>query len=177
VPEMKQKRRKCFLSRRLWACSTLAVVLCGLLAAGCDRGGHPGGIGLRAPEFTVSDGVQTVNLDKLRGRVVVLNFWATSCIPCIEEVPSLVELQRRMPQVAVVAISNDEDNGVYRQFLTDNHVNFATVRDASFRIPTLYGTIKIPETYVIDRKGVLRRKFVSAQNWTTPEIMDYLGKL
>ena len=137
----------------------------------------PGQIGSRAPQFTVSDGAQTVNLSNLRGHVVVLNFWATSCIPCVEEVPSLVEMQHRMPQVTVVAISNDEDDAVYRQFLTDNRVNFATVRDTSFRIPTLYGTIKIPETYVIDRKGVLRRKFVSAQNWTTPEIMDYLGKL
>lgn len=118
-----------------------------------------------------------VSLDKLRGRVVILNFWATWCIPCIEEVPSLVELHHRMPQLAVVAISQDEDAGLYSKFLTDNHVDFQTVRDPSARIPKMYGTIKIPETYVIDRKGVLRRKFVSAQNWTTPEIMDYLGKL
>ena len=88
-----------------------------------------------------------------------------------------MELQRRMPQVTVVAISSDEDAAAYRKFLTDNNVNFVTVRDPSFRIPKLYGTIKIPETYVIDRQGVLQRKFVSAQNWTTPEIMDYLGKL
>jgi peroxiredoxin len=162
---------------RLRVCAMLAVGLCGLLATACDRGDHPGRIGSRAPQFTVSDGTQTVDLAKLRGHVVVLNFWATSCIPCVEEVPSLVELQRRMPQLTVVAISNDEDDAVYRQFLADNHVNFATVRDPSFRIPTLYGTIKIPETYVIDRKGVLRRKFVSAQNWTSPEITDYLGKL
>jgi cytochrome c biogenesis protein CcmG/thiol:disulfide interchange protein DsbE len=176
VPEKKQQRVFSW-ERRLRTGAILAVGVCGLLAGGCDRGDHPGQIGSRAPQFTVSDGAQTVNLANLRGHVVVLNFWATSCIPCVEEVPSLVEMQRRMPQVTVVAISNDEDDAVYRQFLTDNRVNFATVRDTSFRIPTLYGTIKIPETYVIDRKGVLRRKFVSAQNWTTPEIMDYLGKL
>jgi cytochrome c biogenesis protein CcmG/thiol:disulfide interchange protein DsbE len=177
VPEKKQKCRVFSWSGRLRARAILALGLCGLLATACDRGDHPGQIGSRAQQFTVSDGTQTVTLANLRGHVVVLNFWATSCIPCVEEVPSLVELQRRMPQLTVVAISNDEDDAVYRQFLTDNHVNFATVRDPSFRIPTLYGTIKIPETYVIDRKGVLRRKFVSAQNWTTPEIMDYLGKL
>jgi peroxiredoxin len=153
------------------------VALCSLLTTGCDRGSHPGRIGSSAPEFTVADDAQTVSLTNLRGHVVVLNFWATWCIPCIEEVPSLVELQRRMPQVTVIAISADEDAAAYRQFLTDNHVNFVTVRDPSSRIPKLYGTIKIPETYVIDRQGVLRRKFVSAQNWTTPEIMDYLGKL
>lgn len=157
--------------------SVLALALCGLLATACDRGDHPARIGRLAPQFTVSDDTQSVNLAKLRGHVVVLNFWATWCVPCIEEVPSLVELQRRMPRVTVVAISDDEDAGVYRQFLTANHVDFVTVRDASSRVQKLYGTIKIPETYVIDSRGVLRRKFVSAQDWTSPEILDYLSKL
>ncbi len=161
---------------RARALCALAVGLC-WLATACDRGDHPASIGARAPEFAVSDGTQSVDLAKLRGHTVVLNFWATWCIPCIEEVPSLVELQRRMPQVTVIAISEDEDAGTYRQFLTDNHVNFVTVRDPSARVRKMYGTVKIPETYVIDSGGVLRRKFVSAQNWTSPEIMDYLGKL
>jgi peroxiredoxin len=153
------------------------LTLCGWMMTSCDRGDHPARIGSPAPGFTVSDGTQSVELNKLRGHIVVLNFWATWCVPCIEEVPSLEALQRRMPQVSVVAISNDEDASVYRQFLVDNHVDFQTVRDPSFRIPKLYGTVKIPETYVIDEHGILRRKFVSAQNWTSPEILDYLSKL
>ena len=56
-------------------------------------------------------------------------------------------------------------------------MDFLSVRDPSDRIPHMYGTVKIPETYVIDRKGVLRRKFVSAQNWTSPEILEYLNRL
>jgi cytochrome c biogenesis protein CcmG/thiol:disulfide interchange protein DsbE len=155
----------------------LALALCGLLATACDRGDHPASIGARAPQFTVSDGTRSVDLATLRGRTVVLNFWATWCVPCIEEVPSLVAFQHRMPQSTVIAISEDEDAGVYRQFLTDNSVDFVTVRDPSARVRKMYGTIKIPETYVIDGGGVLRRKFVSAQNWTSPEILDYLGKL
>lgn len=160
-----------------WLRSILALALCGLLATACDRGDHPASIGARAPQFTVSDGARTVDLSSLRGRTVVLNFWATWCIPCIEEVPSLVDLQRRMPQLTVIAISEDEDAGAYGQFLAANHVDFVTVRDPSARVRKMYGTIKIPETYVVDRQGVLRRKFVSAQNWTSPEILDYLGKL
>ena len=155
----------------------LALAICGLLPTACDRGDHPGKIGSAAPEFTVADGAQTVSLASLRGHVVVLNFWATYCVPCIEEVPSLVRLQRRLPQVTVVAISSDEDDAAYRQFLAANGVNFLTVRDPSSRVSHLYGTIKIPETYVIDRQGILRRKFVSAQDWTDPEIVDYLSKL
>jgi cytochrome c biogenesis protein CcmG, thiol:disulfide interchange protein DsbE len=155
----------------------LAILMCGLLATACDRGDHPARIGSRAPQFMVADDVQTANLSQLRGHVVILNFWATWCVPCIEELPSLVELQHRIPQVTVVAISSDEDAAVYRQFLVDNRVDFLTVRDSSDRVPKLYGTIKIPETYVIDREGILRRKFVSAQDWTSPEILDYLAKL
>jgi cytochrome c biogenesis protein CcmG/thiol:disulfide interchange protein DsbE len=157
--------------------SLLALAVCGLLATACDRGDHPARIGAAAPQFSVADDEKAVDLAKLRGQVVVLNFWATSCFPCVEEVPSLRDLQRRMPQIKVVAISNDDDASVYRKFLVDDHVDFLTVRDASSRIPQLYGTIKIPETYVIDRNGVLRRKFVSAQDWTSPEILDYLSKL
>lgn len=164
-------------AKRLRKASVLALALCGLLATACDRGYKPAHIGSRAPQFTVSDGTQTVSLANLRGHVVVLNFWATWCVPCIEELPSLEAMQRDLPQVTVVAISSDEDAGAYHQFLRDNHVNFLTVRDPSGRVPRLYGTIKIPETYVIDRRGILRRKFVSAQDWTSPEILDYLGKL
>ena len=86
-------------------------------------------------------------------------------------------MEHRLPQVTVIAISQDEDPALYRQFLIDNHVDLLTLRDPSLRIPRLYGTLKIPESYVIDRNGILRRKFVSAQNWTSPEILDYLGKL
>jgi cytochrome c biogenesis protein CcmG, thiol:disulfide interchange protein DsbE len=157
--------------------SMLALALCGLLATACDRGDHPASIGARASQFSVSDGAQAVDLASLRGRTVVLNFWASWCIPCVDEVPSLVELHHRLPQIIVIAISDDEDASQYNKFLTNYHVDFLTVRDPSGRVRKMYGTIKIPETYVIDSRGVLRRKFVSAQNWTSPEILDYLGKL
>lgn len=195
MPERKPKRNRFFggkashgltasaqgrpskATRRRRSIAMLALALCGLLTTACDRGYHPARIGSRAPQFTVNDGTRTVTLANLRGHVVLLNFWATWCVPCIDELPSLMELQRRMPQITVVGISIDEDAAAYRQFLLDNHVNFITVRDPSGKVPNLYGTIKMPETYVIDRRGVLRRKFVSVQGWTSPEIVDYLGKL
>ena len=170
------KTRKCFPASR-GLISGFALMLVALLATSCDRGDHPARIGSGAPKFNVSDGSQTVKLEQLRGRVVILNFWATWCVPCIEEVPSLVALQQRMPKIAVVAISSDQDDAAYRQFLALYHVNFLTVRDPSERVPHMYGTVKIPESYVIDQDGVLRRKFVSAQDWTSPEILDYLGRL
>ena len=155
----------------------LASLVLLLVVAGCDRGQHPEQVNKVAPQFSISDGSQSADLSKLKGNVVLLNFWGSRCAPCIEELPSLMELHRRMPQVAIVAISMDEDPEVYQRFITKNHIDLLTIRDPSQKIQTMYGTVQIPETYVIDRRGMLRRKFVSAQNWTSPEIMDYLAKL
>jgi cytochrome c biogenesis protein CcmG, thiol:disulfide interchange protein DsbE len=159
--------------RRIW----VGLVLGTILVAGCDRGNHPNNIDKPAPQFILSDGTRTADLSKLRGRVVVLNLWASWCAPCIEELPSLLALQKQMPELAVVAVSMDQDPDVYRRFLAEHHVDVLTVRDEEQRVNALYGTVQIPETYIIDRQGVLRRKFIGAQNWTSPEITGYLSRL
>ncbi len=125
------------------------------------------------------DSDRTVTLSQFKGQVVVLNFWATWCPPCIEEMPSLVQMQERMKSkgVTVLAVSVDVDESNYRRFLRDHNVNLLSVRDADQKSNELYGTFKFPETYVIDRQGVVRRKFIGAVDWTNPEVMDFLGKL
>lgn len=148
-----------------------------LFATGCDRGSHPENIDKPAPQFALSDGTRSADLSKLRGRVVLLNFWASYCVPCIEELPSLLALQKQMPGIEVVAVSIDQDADVYQHFLVKHHVDVLTVRDEEQRVNLMYGTVQIPETYIIDRQGVMRRKFIGAQNWTSPEIVSYLSKL
>ena len=159
--------------RRVWVSLVLGI----LVVTGCDRGSHPGNIDKPAPQFVLGDGSRTVDLSKFRGRVVVLNLWATFCAPCIEELPSLLALQKQMPELAVVAVSMDQDPDIYRRFLVEHHVDVLTVRDADQQVNALYGTVQIPETYIIDKRGVLRRKFIGAQDWTSPEITGYLAKL
>ena len=157
----------------------IVVSLLLLALSGCYSGSRPPRIGSTAPDFTVQDSQAKVTLSQLRGQVVVLNFWATWCAPCVEEVPSLVEMQRRMKAkgVTVIAVSVDVDDGAYRQFLKAHNVNLLTVRDPDQKSNALYGTSKFPETYVIDRSGIMRRKFIGAVDWTEPEISDFLGKL
>ncbi len=149
------------------------------LMAGCSRGPKPPLVGSPAPEFTVADADRTVELKTLRGQVVVLNFWATWCAPCVEEMPSLVRMQHAMKDkgVTVLAVSVDDDARQYRQFLEKNKVDLLTVRDPQQKSNELYGTFKFPETYIIDRQGVLRRKFIGAVDWTKADIVDYLAKL
>ena len=132
-----------------------------------------------APDFTVQDVDRKVTLSQLRGKVVVLKFWASWCPPCVEEMPSLVQMQQRMKDkgVEVLAISVDADGNAYHKFLKDHGVDLLTVRDADQKSNDLYGTFKFPETYIIDRQGVLRRKFIGAVDWNTPEVVDFLSKL
>jgi cytochrome c biogenesis protein CcmG/thiol:disulfide interchange protein DsbE len=166
------------LSSKTAALRLIALVLV-LLMSGCYSGSRPPRIGTAAPDFTVRDSAGSVTLSQLKGQVVVLNFWATWCAPCIEEMPSLVQMQQRMKQkgVTVLAVSVDVDQSSYQRFLRDHNVNLLSVRDADQKSNALYGTFKFPETYVIDRGGVVRRKFIGAVDWTEPDVIEYLGKL
>jgi peroxiredoxin len=160
---------------------TTVLIACAFLLAlsACYSGTRPPRIGSNAPDFTVQDSDRTVTLSQFRGQIVVLNFWATWCPPCVEEMPSLVEMQRRMKTkgVTVLAVSIDVDENAYRQFLKEHGVNLLTVRDPQQKTPALYGTRGWPETFIIDRNGVMRRKFIGPVDWTEPDITDFLGKL
>jgi cytochrome c biogenesis protein CcmG/thiol:disulfide interchange protein DsbE len=154
----------------------LAVLLTALSA--CYRGSRPPQVGNPAPDFTVQNPDRTVALHDYRGKIVVLNFWATWCPPCVEEMPSLVQLQGRMKdRITVLAVSVDVDDAAYRKFVKDHNVDLLTVRDGDSRSNALYGTFKFPETYIIDRQGVIRRKLIGAIDWNSPEIAQYLSNL
>ena len=156
----------------------LPIVLLLTLLAGCNRGSHPGLVGNPAPDFTVQDADRKVSLHDLRGKVVVLNFWATWCPPCVEEMPSLVKMQSDLKdRVVVLAVSVDEDERTYHSFLKKYNVDLLTVRDPQQKSNELYGTIKFPETYIIDRNGVVQRKFIGPVDWTRPDVVEYLNKL
>jgi cytochrome c biogenesis protein CcmG/thiol:disulfide interchange protein DsbE len=159
--------------------ASLIIGLLTLLIAGCYSGSRPPRIGTPAPDFSVQDSDRQVALSQLRGQIVVLNFWATWCPPCVEEMPSLVELQHKMKDrgVTVLAVSVDEDDSAYHQFLKEHAVDLLTVRDAAQKSNNLYGTFKFPETYIIDRNGIMRRKFIGPVDWSEPEIVDFLRKL
>ena len=158
-----------------------------LAFSGCYHGSKPSDIGRRAPDFTIKDSDRTVSLDEFRGKIVVLNFWASWCPPCVEEVSSLEQMQSslRDKDVVVLGVSVDSDASDYQKFLKDHSVNFLTVRDPGQQskrgveaaTSAMYGTYKFPETYIIDRSGVVRRKLIGAVNFTQPEIMEYLTKL
>jgi len=162
--------------RRLFRVAALSAIL---FAAGCNRGSRPPRIGVAAQDFTVRDSDRSVSLNQFRGQVVVLNFWATWCTPCEQELPSLMDMQDRLRGrgVSVLGVSIDVDADAYHRFLKLRNVNFLTVRDPEQKVAALYGTAGWPETYIIDRQGIMRRKIVGPINWDSPEIMQFLTKL
>ena len=157
----------------------LSLILLLPLAAlpACNRGARPQQPGEVAPGFAISDGTTTVNLASYRGHVVLLNFWFSTCPPCLEELPSLIQLQRDLPKLDIIAVSVDQDAGSYQRFIIQHHVDLITVRDPSASVPALFHTTQFPETYLIDRNGIIRNKFVSNQDWTEPEIRAMIKSL
>jgi peroxiredoxin len=153
-----------------------AFILAGCL--GCNDQPKLHLIGATAPDFTVKDSDRKVSLHDYRGKIVVLNFWSAHCAPCIAEMPSLVQLQKRMgDKITVVGVAVDTTNDEYHAFLQKHGIDFLTVLDTAKDSYNLYGATGYPETTIIDRDGTVRRKFVLAVNWTSPEIVDYLEKL
>ncbi|MDE3199625.1 MAG: TlpA family protein disulfide reductase [Acidobacteriota bacterium] len=134
-------------------------------------------MGKVAPTFNISDGSTSINLANYRGKVVLLNFWASWCGPCVAELPSLLQLHRADPKLVILAISIDEDPNAYSNFIKQRHVDLITVRDPNQTVPSMYHTDMWPETYLIDRKGIIRRKFIGAQDWSDPEIRQYINSL
>src|SRR5436190_632961 len=103
-----------------------------------------------APEFSLTaDNGRRVSLPNFGGKVLVLNFWATWCPPCVEETPSLSRFAAQMSKsgVVVLAISVDKDEKAYRDFLARHKPAFLTARDSQAKINADYGTFKYPETY------------------------------
>lgn len=164
-------------ARTILRAAALAAALA-LAVTGCNRGGYPGQVGTRAPNFTIHDGTETVSLNQYRGKTVVLNFWASWCSYCAAEWPSMEQLQQKIPNLVVVAVAFDSPPADYSQYIVDYRLhNMTVVLDKTDKSNLAFGTTRPPETYVIDKHGIIRRKFIGPQDWNTPEIQDYLRSL
>lgn len=117
--------------------------------------------GVTAPDFTVTtlDGKQ-IRLGDLRGRRVILDFWATWCPPCVKEIPHFIQLRKELPEsdLAIVGISN-EDEPTLRDFVRRKGINYP-IATAS-ELPSPYKDVSaIPTTFIIDRRGVIQEVLV-----------------
>lgn len=171
---MKQAKK---ILRWLGLAAALAIVI--IFASPSYRQGEASLAGKAAPDFVFEQNGKQATLADLRGKVVVLNFWATWCPPCVEETPSLNRLQQRIAARGgvVLGVSVDEDQAAYEGFLRNQNIIFPSYRDVTKKIPQLYGTSFYPETYIIGRDGRIARKIIGPQNWDSPELISYLDTL
>jgi len=144
--------------------------------------GPPRGIGAgdEAPDFTLPAlGGGSLALHDFRERVVVLNFWATWCPPCVDEIPSLRKFaeQMRLAGVVVIGVSADRNRAAVEKFTADNRLSYPIAHDSSQTVAARYGTFKYPETYIIGRDGRVARKIVGAVDWQNPPLLSAVQEL
>jgi cytochrome c biogenesis protein CcmG/thiol:disulfide interchange protein DsbE len=133
-----------------------------------------------APDFSITaDNGRMITRANFGGKLLVLNFWATWCTTCIQELPSLDEFQREFADqgVVVLGVSVDKDAKAYKRFLERANVSFLTTRDPENKVNAEYGTFRFPETYIINREGKVVSKIISATNWTDDRMMSYVKSL
>jgi peroxiredoxin len=131
-----------------------------------------------APEFTIhADNGSTVTLPNFGGKLLVLNFWATWCPPCVQETPSLSAFAAAYAQkgVVVLGVSVDKDEKAYNAFLRKFRPNFLTAREQ--KLHEDYGTFMYPETYIIDSKGKVLHKLAEPADWMDPRMTQLIDGL
>jgi len=134
-------------------------------------------VGQIAPDFkVVTETGKTITAKSFGGKLLVLNFWATWCPPCIEETPSLNDMARQLAVqgVVVVGVSVDRNENSYKAFIQRMKIGFETSRDPKSMLSSSFGTYKIPETYVITPDGKVVEKFIANRDWTSAEVLASL---
>ncbi|MBU0728493.1 MAG: TlpA family protein disulfide reductase [Proteobacteria bacterium] len=160
----------------------LLIVLLLLLVSCGQNAKQPGvaEIGKPAPDFTLFDlDGKTWKLSDLKGQVVFVNFWATWCPPCREEMPSMQTLYTSMPadRFKMLAILYNDDPGLADVFTKRVGTTFPILTDPKNEAGKAYGLTGVPETFIIDKQGVLREKFIGPAQWASPQIHQMLTNL
>ena len=172
------------MKRFLVVCLMLTAFV--MLASGCSKGtsvqkkatvaeNKP------APDIAVSS-LQNVplRLSDLKGKVVLLNFWATWCPPCREEIPSMIKLNNFMAgkPFQMVAVSIDEGGqSSVELFLKESGFGLPAYIDPENKASKTYGITGVPETFIIDKNGILKKKVVGPLAWDSPEVIGFLEGL
>ncbi len=136
-------------------------------------------VGKTAPEFSLKtlDGASTVSLAQLRGKRVLINFWASWCTPCIEETPALIEAYRQIndPNVAFVGVGLQDDLANLKKFAADYGVPYLVVADADGAVGDAYAVRGLPTTILVDSSGVVQN--IVSGPVQRDKVVDLIGRL
>jgi peroxiredoxin len=161
--------------------SFLTILLCGflLLMVACGPERRVAEVYKPAPDFTLVDRQgKTWTLSELKGQVVFVNFWATWCPPCREEMPSMQKLHEMLPKdkFKMLAILNSDDPALADSFAAKNGLTMPILDDQANKVGPKYGLTGMPETFIINKQGVLMEKFIGPAQWDSPAYIQMLMK-
>lgn len=171
---------------------TKAIVLISILIAGAivliytgKRGGDlprtKAFVGLNAPELSLKDtSGNTYTLHALKGTVLFINFWASWCEPCKAEMPSIQALYERFKdnkrfQMLTVLYNDDYSKAV--NYMKENRLQFPLLTDNDGVTATAYGITGVPETYIVDKNGILKKRVLGPEDWTSPRNISLISGL
>jgi len=136
-------------------------------------------VGQQAPDFTLVDRKgKTWTLSELKGQVVFINFWASWCAPCREEMPSMQKLYTTLSKdnFKMLAIISKDNPKAADSFVSKHKLTMPVLNDESNKVSTIYGLAGLPETFIVDKQGVIREKFIGPANWSSPEYIQMMMK-
>ena len=171
------------MSRRFGtALVAMGVAVAMLFALLLDRDAPaPVGRGTPAPAFELPPvgGGPRVGLEQLNGKIVLLNFWATWCKPCEDEMPAMERLYRSLSgrDFELLAISVDEDEALVREFADRLGLSFPILMDPGKDVANAYQTFRFPESLLVGRDGVVLERYVGPKEWDADAYRDRIQRL
>ncbi|MGH9454288.1 MAG: TlpA family protein disulfide reductase, partial [Terriglobia bacterium] len=163
--------------RAIWIVSILCAAAFGAFLGLRNRPGRALKIGSQVPALAVPVlPAGTVSLRDGHHDILVLNFWATWCPPCVMEAPSLEKFAERVKPmgVRVLGISVDQDGAALSNFVAVRHITYPIARDPNQYLSGRFGTHIFPETYIFDRNGRLAEKVIGAIDWDDPRMIQFV---
>jgi len=137
--------------------------------------------GRPAPNFTLPGlGGKMVSLSDYKGHVVLINIWATWCPPCVDEMPSMQKLYQALKDenFEILAVSIDAlGEKAVAPFMKKYNLSFPALMDPDGTIKTLYQATGVPESFIIDKDGILIEKIIGPRNWAAPEVVRFFRDL
>lgn len=169
------------MKRLLFFCCCLAIAV-----AGCSKD-KSAATGVGVKEKSVAPAISVISMDNqqltlasLKGKVVLLNFWATWCPPCREEIPSMMKLDSFMAgkPFKMVCVSVDEGGKkAVEDFFKNSGHSLPAYVDPSGQAARSYGITGVPETFIIDKNGIVAKRVIGGLDWSSPEVVSFLEGL
>jgi DsbE subfamily thiol:disulfide oxidoreductase len=157
------------------------VLIAALFLKPNDEGSRRAAVGASAPDLELFDIQRNkVTLSSLQGSVVLINFWATWCESCVVEIPSLQRLFNRFsenPRFRMITIVYRDNIQSALEYLNQQGHSFPVYANTDGSAAKKYGITGVPESFIIDKQGILREKIIGPAQWDTPQVFDFFQSL